>query len=150
MEASKSVFLTGMRTTRAQGACRSRILRRTQNHPSASQTQCSQCGREHVRNAGKPQPQLIGTHRRCAGAISEQAQRLFLNAIFHVAARTVFLFAKRCPHRIHHRRGWSPRSGDWNPWRDAPLFRSLIESDSSSSACDIQTLQRCEPVASSF
>lgn len=56
---------------------------------SPGQTQPPQALHQHIRKRGEVQAQLVGTQRRCAGAVGEQPQLLLLDAVFHLAAGTV-------------------------------------------------------------
>lgn len=47
---------------------------------------------EHVGERGKPQPQLVGAQGSRAGAVGEQVELLFLDAVLHIPAGAVDLF----------------------------------------------------------
>lgn len=55
-------------------------------------SEATQCVHQHVGERSEVQPQSIGTYRRGAGAIGEQAELLLLDAVLHIAAGAVELF----------------------------------------------------------
>ena len=57
---------------------------------------CDTAKRAHqdVGGGGEPQPQLVGAHGVGAGAVGEQIQLLFFDAVFHVAACAVVFFVE--------------------------------------------------------
>src|SRR5690349_13827260 len=57
--------------------------------PGKGQPDAAQRAEQHVGKRGEPQAQLIGPHGGCRGAVSEQVQLAFLDAVLHLATRTV-------------------------------------------------------------
>jgi hypothetical protein len=48
-------------------------------------------GEQHIGHRGAPQPELVGPHGGGRGAVGEQIELAFLNAVLHFAARAVEL-----------------------------------------------------------
>jgi hypothetical protein len=42
---------------------------------------------QHISHRREPQPQLVAAHRLGQGAVGEQVELAFLDAVFHLAAR---------------------------------------------------------------
>ena len=67
------------------------------------------------------QPELVGPPVLAGGAVGEQVQLLFFDAVLHLAALAVERVVE-LPARAP--RGWSPHSVGWRPWRRARGARS--------------------------
>lgn len=64
----------------------------------APQTVLPQRDQQQIRHRRKVQPQLIGPHRFTAGAVGEQEQLLFLDAVLHVTAGAVHILVQALAH----------------------------------------------------
>jgi len=58
------------------------------------QPDATQGAEQHVSHRGKPQAELVGLHGRGRGAVGEQVELAFLDAVLHVAARAVGLLVE--------------------------------------------------------
>ena len=55
----------------------------------------AQGAEQDVGHRGEPQPQLIGAHRRRRGAVGEQVDLAFLDAVLHLAAGAIDLLVEK-------------------------------------------------------
>jgi CRP/FNR family transcriptional regulator, cyclic AMP receptor protein len=87
------------------------------------QREAAQCADQHISRRGKPQPQLVGAHRRRRGAVGKEVELTLLDAVFHIVAGAVDLFVKLLRRGIIGAERGDNKGADWRrlgstrPWR---------------------------------